>query len=65
MIGKSNVSSILNYNAVGFDMDFTFIEYRLNAFLKLVSECAIDYLIRQGFPKVELQLDQKTYDHYY
>ena len=36
MIGRGNIHSIKNYDAIGFDMDFTLVEYKHNIFNKLL-----------------------------
>ena len=46
------------YNAVGFDMDHTLIQYKMIPFLKLVSKALIKYLVNhKNYP--EIMLDYK------
>lgn len=45
MIGKGKVDSILKYQAIGFDMDHTFIRYRLKDFIKHISESTAVFLV--------------------
>ena len=45
MIGRGKVDSILKYDAVGFDMDHTFIRYKLRSFMKLVYDSTSIYLV--------------------
>lgn len=59
MIGRGKVDTILNYNAIGFDMDHTFVRYKMRNFTKLVNQATSIYLVakkkypQEIFPKDE------------
>ena len=52
MIGRGKVDTILRYNAIGFDMDHTFVRYKMRNFIKLVNQSASIYLVaRKKYPQ--------------
>lgn len=70
MIGRGKVDSILKYNAIGFDMDHTFVRYKLRNFVKHVYEAAAIYLSTQKkypqdiFPLTDAD-SQKTFEFFF
>ena len=47
MIGRGQVNSILKYQAIGFDMDHTFVRYKLRHFTRHVFEAMAVFLTNQ------------------
>ncbi len=60
MIGKGKVDSILKYQAIGFDMDHTFIRYKLRHFMKHVYQAVAIVLInKHKYPQEVMPIDQE------
>jgi len=58
MIGRGKVDSILKYDGLGFDMDHTFVRYRMRNFIKLIYECTAIYLVsKKNYPQDIFPLD--------
>lgn len=58
MIGSGKVDSILKYNAIGFDMDHTFLRYKMRTFIKLVNQATTIFLVsKRGYPQDIFPLD--------
>ena len=58
MIGRGKVDSILKYDGIGFDMDHTFIRYKMRSFIKLIYECTAIYLVsKKQYPQDIFPLD--------
>ncbi len=52
MIGQGRVDSILKYQAIGFDMDHTFLRYKLRNFTKLVNQATSIFLVsKKAYPQ--------------
>lgn len=60
MIGTGKVDSILKYNGIGFDMDHTFIRYKMKNFVKLINQSMSIYLVsKQHYPQEIFPDDEK------
>lgn len=60
MIGTGKVDSILKYNSIGFDMDHTFIRYKMRNFVKLVNQSASIFLVsKKDYPQEIFPEDEK------
>ena len=60
MIGSGKVDSILKYNAIGFDMDHTFVRYRMRNFIKLINQSNSIYLVsKKNYPQEIFPDDEK------
>lgn len=60
MIGAGKVDSILKYNAIGFDMDHTFLRYKMRAFVKLVNQSTSIYLAaKKKYPQEIFPTDEE------
>lgn len=60
MIGRGKVDSILKYDAIGFDMDHTFVRYKMRNFIWLVYECTSIYLVnKKGYPQEIFPIDEE------
>lgn len=55
-----NITINKKYNAIGFDMDHTLVQYKMVPFLKLVSNAIIKYLInKKNYPKEMLNYKEE------
>jgi HAD superfamily 5'-nucleotidase-like hydrolase len=58
MIGRGKVDSILKYDGIGFDMDHTFIRYKMRSFVKIIYECSAIFLVsKKNYPQEVFPID--------
>ena len=60
MIGREKTGSILDYNGIGFDMDHTFIRYKMRNFIELVYESTSIFLVsKRLYPQEIFPVDRE------
>lgn len=60
MIGRGKVDSILKYQAIGFDMDHTFVRYKMKDFIKHINESCSVFLVNHcNYPQEIFPLNEE------
>jgi HAD superfamily 5'-nucleotidase-like hydrolase len=60
MIGRGKVDSILKYDGIGFDMDHTFVRYKMRSFIKIIYESTAIFLSnKKSYPQEIFPLDEE------
>eukprot|EP00357_Protocruzia_adherens_P036554 CAMPEP_0115032100 /NCGR_PEP_ID=MMETSP0216-20121206/38953_1 /TAXON_ID=223996 /ORGANISM="Protocruzia adherens, Strain Boccale" /LENGTH=388 /DNA_ID=CAMNT_0002409927 /DNA_START=191 /DNA_END=1354 /DNA_ORIENTATION=+ len=57
---------VSKYKVIGFDMDHTFVRYRLDPFIKHIYDCMVNYLVNdKGYPRDGFNLDYWNHEIHY